>query len=237
MIVTGRPNVSEYARHRVVGRGLRGVVRRPRPVRRLLRERVSRVERQVAVDLARRDVVKARHPAPARGLEQRLRPEDVGAEEAAGVDHGEAVVRLGGEVDEHVDVLLGEQPLGRVEVADVADCEPHAEPVEVARVAGVGQLVERHDVVARVVFEPPADEVRADESGRAGDEDRSGHARIVPIPLGRNPASRCVAPGQGSLPACRCPGGRLRGGRGGLLGPAVVRADTLGALGRGVRAV
>ncbi len=64
-----------------------------------------------------------------------------------------------------------------VEVADVADREPHAEPVEVARVAGVGQLVQRHHVIVRMAFEPPMDEVRADEPGRAGDEiDLAMHA-------------------------------------------------------------
>ena len=88
---------------------------------------------------------------PARGLEQGLRAEDVGAEETAGVEDGEAVVRLGGEVDDRVDALLGEQPLGRVEVADVADREPDAELVEVARIAGVGELVECDDVVVRMV--------------------------------------------------------------------------------------
>ena len=59
--------------------------------------------------------------------------------------------------------------------------EPDAQPVEVARVAGVRQLVERHDVVVRMALEPPADEVRADEAGAAGDEDRFRHVRIVPI--------------------------------------------------------
>jgi hypothetical protein len=117
---------------------------------------------------------------PARGLEQGLRAEDVGAEEAAGVEDGEAVVRLGGEVDDRVDALLGEEPLGGVKVADVADREPDAELVEVARIAGVGELVECDDVVVRMALEPPADEIRADEPGAAGDEDRSGHVRIVP---------------------------------------------------------
>ena len=161
--------------------GLRGVVRRPRPVRRLLGEGVFRVERQVAVDLAGRDVVEARHPVPAGGLEQCLRAEDVGTEEAPGIDDGKAVVRLGGEVDHRVDLLLGQQPLGRVEIADVADREPHAEAVEVARVAGVGELVERHHVIVRMALEPPADEVGADEPGRDRYEDRFRHVRIVPF--------------------------------------------------------
>ena len=45
--------------HDVVAAGLRRVVRRPRPVGRLLGEHLVRVEREIAVDLARRDVVEA----------------------------------------------------------------------------------------------------------------------------------------------------------------------------------
>ena len=78
------------------------------------------VEREVAVDLARRDVVEARDAAVARGLEQRLRAEHVGAEEASRVEHREAVVRLGGEVHDHVDRLALEHRGDEIEVADVA---------------------------------------------------------------------------------------------------------------------
>ena len=54
--------------HGVVGAGLRRVVRRARPVRRLLGERLVGVERQIAVDLARRDVVEALHAGALRRL-------------------------------------------------------------------------------------------------------------------------------------------------------------------------
>ena len=43
----------------------------------------------------------------------------------AGIEDGEAVVRLGGEVDDHVDLLLREHALGELEVGDVALDEPH----------------------------------------------------------------------------------------------------------------
>ena len=165
----------------VVGGSLGGVVRRPRPVGRVLGEGVAGVERQVAVDLARRDVVEAGDAVPARRLEQRLRAEHVRAEEAAGVDHGEAVVRLRREVDDDADLLLREQPLHELEVADVSLDEPHVEPVEVAPVAGVREQVERDHVVVRVTFGPVADEVRADEARRPRDEDAPpAHGRRAP---------------------------------------------------------
>ena len=49
-------------------------------------------------------------------------------------------------------------------------------PSRLRAVAGVGEQVERDDVVVRMALEPVADEVRADEAGRAGDEEP--HARL-----------------------------------------------------------
>ena len=68
----------------------------------------------------------------------------------------------------------------------------HAGPLEVARIAGVREQVEGDDVVVGVLLEPPADEVRADEAGGAGDE----QAAQTPI----DPAPR----GSGSLVLQRC---------------------------------
>src|SRR5581483_5492199 len=104
----------------VVGAGLRCVVRRARPVRRLLGEDLVAVERKIAVDLARRHVVEALHTDAARRLEERLRAEDVRPEEADRFDDGEAVVRLGGEVHDDVDRLGLEQALAELEVRNVA---------------------------------------------------------------------------------------------------------------------
>src|SRR5581483_8449641 len=117
------------------------------------------------------DVVEAGDAVAARGLEQRLRAEDVRPEEAARVEDGEAVVRLGGEVDDDLDLLLGEQPLAQLEVADVALDEANVEPVEVAPVAGVREQVEDDDAIAGLPLEVAPDEVRADEAGGAGDEE------------------------------------------------------------------
>jgi hypothetical protein len=95
--------------HEVVGGGLRGVVRRARSVRRLLGERAGIVEREIAVDLTRRDVVEPLYAMVARRLEQYLCAEDVRADEARRVEDGQAVVRLGREVHDDVDRLVVEQ--------------------------------------------------------------------------------------------------------------------------------
>ena len=162
--------------HRVVAAGLRRVVGRARPVGRVLGEQLVAVEVEVAVDLAGGDVVEAADADPLRRLEQGLGAEDVGAEEAAGVDDREAVVRLGREVHDDVDALLAQQTLGQVEVADVAldERERALDVGEALPVPGVGEQIEDDDVVVRVLHRPVAGEVRADEPGAAGDEDVHG---------------------------------------------------------------
>src|SRR5262249_41976154 len=94
-------------------------------------------------------------------------------EEAAWVDDGEAVVGLGREVDDRVDLLVAQDALCELAVADVAfdEGEPLLDVLEAGAVSGVREQVEDDDVVVRVALDPEADEVGADEPGSAGDED------------------------------------------------------------------
>ena len=97
-------------------------------------------------------------------------------EEAARVDDREAVVRLGGEVDHVVDLVLAQDVLDDVEVGDVRlDEGSILDPVEIRAVARVRQEVEGDDRVVGMPLEPVVHEVGADEAGRARDEDP--HAR------------------------------------------------------------
>src|SRR5205823_10246877 len=116
--------------------------------------------------LAGRDVVEALDFAAARCLEQRLRSEHVRPEEPSRVDDRERVVRLGGEVDDDVDLLVAQRLLDELEVADVAVNERNLIREAVA-ISGVREEVERDDVIVRPALEPVADEVRADEPGAA----------------------------------------------------------------------
>src|SRR5690606_15540674 len=92
-------------------------------------------------------------------------------------------VRLGGEVDDGVDVVLAEEPLDERAVLHLAVHEGVArgvrEAFEVAEAAGVGERVERDDARGRRPAEEPADEVGADEPGAAGDEDVLHQGREV----------------------------------------------------------
>jgi hypothetical protein len=84
-------------------------------------------------------------------------------------------VRLGGEVDHRV--VARQQLRQQLGVADVAAGEAEAprHRLEVGQVAGVGELVEDGDLgvlVAGVAAgQQRAHVVRADEPGRAGDQD------------------------------------------------------------------
>ena len=111
----------------------------------------------------------------ADGVEQDLRALDVrGHELARAVQDRLLDVRLGGGVDDHVDAR--HDLLDVRGVADVALDEREALVAEqvgdVGGVPGVGQRVHDHDLVIGRAQQVPA-EVRADESGAAGDE----HAR------------------------------------------------------------
>jgi hypothetical protein len=122
-----------------------------------------------------------RDPDPPARLQQPLGAEHVGGEEPLRVEHREAVVRLGGEVHHDVDAVLPQQRLDGRQVTDVAvdEGDPLAHAVQVGGVAGVRQRVQRDDAVGRVPAGPVVDEVRADEAGRAGDEQVHGFSSRV----------------------------------------------------------
>ena len=107
---------------------------------------------------------------PPRRLEKRLGADHVRHEEPARVEHGQAVVGLGGEMDDHVDAVSVEGPLHVVEVTDVALDEDDAvsRSDEALPVAGVRKRVVDHDRVVRVGGGPVPHEIRADEARAPG---------------------------------------------------------------------
>jgi hypothetical protein len=82
-------------------------------------------------------------------------------------------VRLRRKVDDRLDLLVPNDALDEIAVGDVPldEDDPAVDVVQARSVTGVGKEVVGDDVVARMVVEPVADEVRADEPGRAGDEE------------------------------------------------------------------
>ena len=148
-----------------LGRGIRagGVVRG------VLGEPLRIVELKVAVDLVGGDVVVPLVVLP-RGLDQRVRADDVRVQERARVLQRVVVVGFRRVVDH--DVGVRHQAVNHRGVADVPVHEPETlrrQALERLQVAGVGELVQDRDMAAGV-FHDVVDEVRADEASATCDE-------------------------------------------------------------------
>ena len=113
-------------------------------------------------------------------LEHVEESDDVGVDVGARVLERVAHARLGGEVDDALGRVLGEAPVHQRAVLEVAAHLGEAlvrldalEPRELQRgVVVVVDVVDADDLVA--AFEQPDRERRADEPGRAGDENLHG---------------------------------------------------------------
>lgn len=159
-----------------VSTGLRSRIRARRLEVRLLREeQVRAVERQVAVDLVRRDLMVAVDAVLAAGVEQHARADDIRLQEDLWILDGAVDMRLRRKVDDDIRLLLLEDAVDRLAVCDVRADELEVlllhcrlERLEVARIR---QLVNADDAVARMLLEHVVDEVRADEAGTAGHDD------------------------------------------------------------------
>ncbi len=113
-----------------------------------------------------------REPGPERShrLQEPERADDVRVDEVGRAVDRAVDVALGSEVDDGPDTVVGQQPLDECSIGDVAARErvPRIlhEGVEIADVAGVGELVEIDHALLRG-GEPVEHEVGADESGAA----------------------------------------------------------------------
>ena len=160
-----------------VSAGLRSRIRARRLEVRLLREEEIRaVERQVAVDLVRRDLMVAVDAVLAAGVKQHARADDIRLQEDLRILDGAVDMRLRREVDDDVRLLLLEDAVDRTAVCDVRTDELEIillhrtfKRLEVARVR---QLVDADDAVARMLLEHVVNEVRANEAGTAGHDNR-----------------------------------------------------------------
>ena len=117
--------------------------------------------------------VLARDPGAACGVEKVLRAEDIRLQEQLGVLDAPVDVALGGEVHDVVKLVLAEELVGKLAVADVSLDEEAAFVVDVfgygAEVSGVGEGVEHDDAHVAVLGEDVFQIVGADESGGSGD--------------------------------------------------------------------
>ena len=160
-----RDLVGAVIRHdQEVRTGFRSRIRARRLEVRLLREeQIRAVERQIAVDLIRRDLMVAVDAVPAAGVEQHARADDIRLQEDLRILDGAVDMRLCREVDDDVRLPLLEYAVDGLAVRDVRADElevllPHRrlERLEVARIR---QFVDADDAVARMLLEHVVDEV------------------------------------------------------------------------------
>ena len=189
--------------HQLVGRDLARRVRGLRLERMVLGDGDGL---RRSVHLARRGVHDALHPVAKRRLGDIQRPEHVDLDEVARVDVRVRDGDLRAEVQHDLGALDGGRD--RLHVAQLAARRPpprphrRFEPVE--RAAVVARVVAAHGPHPGAVAHEPLDEMAADESARAGHEDRlacqSRHRH-------KHPTASCVS---ALSTVAACPGGPFR---------------------------
>src|SRR5258708_23281219 len=200
----------EIGPDRVIRGRLGRAVRRVRAVGRLLAESLRRIERQVAVHLARRDVVETDAAFEPAGFQQGLRADHVGAKERARIHDRATVVGLCREVDDLLDPPGPQDRTDERGVDDVTWYELGSRAGDIVRDRRVGQRVQNEYRVGGMLRTPPMDEVRSDETRPAGDED-------IHRTFARNEVAASAASGS---PASR--GDRI----GGRTGQGIARAGS-----------
>ena len=90
---------------------------------------------------------------------------------------------LGGEIYHHMGLFFLKKLVNTVPVADIqlheAEIGVCHRGIQSGQIAGIGQLVHADDAIVRVLILQIKDEIRADKTGAAGDDD--GHS---PSPFG-----------------------------------------------------
>ena len=162
----------------VVAASLAGAVGAVRRVGHLLVELT--LVAQGAVDLVRADMKEAAVPLPRPGLPRGLQHGEgahhVGLDEGGGTRDAAVHVALGRQVEDPGDVVLFDQVACEFQVLDVAHHQLDAvEALDLLGIRRIGEFVQHHDAVARMVAMPAVDQVAANEARAAGDEDGFRH--------------------------------------------------------------
>ena len=108
-------------------------------------------------------------------LQQRPGAVDIGTYHGVWLKDRAIHVSLGGKIDDGVNGMLVHGSAYRINVANIAAHKDQVRvifgPFQVLHPTGVGELVVDHNAVGGVLLQHVVDEVRADESGSAGDKE------------------------------------------------------------------
>ena len=146
------------------------------------KEQVGTIQRQVTVHLVGGHLMVTLDAILPAGVQHDLRTQNVGLQEDLRVLDGAIHMTFGGKVHHHVGMLLLKQVVDGLAVTDVRLHETEVGLVHDAfqrgQVARIGQLVHADNAILRVLVQHIENEVAADKSGTAGDDD--GHKGIFP---------------------------------------------------------
>ncbi len=124
-------------------------------------------------------------PCRLRGLQQAVRADDVGHHERIRTGDRAIDMALGGEMDDRVDRMIGNDAADQLGIADVADDELDlGDVIEVGAIARIGERIEHHDLVVRRDAAPVMHEVRPNKT-RAARDDQICHASAFAFPSDR----------------------------------------------------
>ena len=143
----------------------------------------------IPVHLVGGDLYEPLHPVAARGVEERLRPHNVGMQERRRVEDAAVHMGLRRKVHHRPRPTRPDDAVQQTGVRNVAmdECVVGMafDVAQIRQVASVGEVIEVHDPPAGAVPQQQPDKVAADESAAAGDQHDGCHLRlkiIVRIP-------------------------------------------------------
>ncbi len=111
-----------------------------------------------------------------RAFEHGEGPHHVGLDEGGGSLDAVVHVALSREMNDPADLVALQQVRDQLEILDIALHQLHlGKPLDLLGIRSVGELVEHHDAICWVLPRPAVDEIGADETGSAGDENGFGH--------------------------------------------------------------
>ena len=148
-----------------------------------------------AIHLVGRDVVEALAlvllgqalPIELGSLQQREGTHHVGACKGEGVLDAAVHVALGSQMDDAINLLLLQQAVDEVKIADVGFDKvvvgTRFDILEIGQIAGVGQLIQVVDLVIGIFVHHQSYHVRADESGSSCNQNLSHELCLIQIGL------------------------------------------------------
>ena len=151
------------------------------------KEQIRAVQRQVPVDFIGGNLVITNIAECPACVHHGCSPDDVGFQENPGIFDGAVYMAFGREIDDGVRFFFFKKLEYTVTVADIQPDKTEIRVIHDRRQRGkiprISQFIDAHYPVIRVSFEMIVNEISADKSGSAGDEDRCHNCFVLLFPV------------------------------------------------------